>query len=161
MSKKIIQLFGLDPITRNAVAIKLKNELNAFYCIDRILPTASTESPYSRWLRTIGSVAFRNNVEIYIPSGYFPTKDSRHQFRDGQSRLYDEDINMDAEIDIFSVWIDTIDFNEMVVPQPPLNAPSDFKWEEPDETEYNLRIKKQDGDLDSITKKIIEVWNNR
>ena len=161
MSKKLIQLFGLDPDTRNAVAVKLKDELNAFYCIDRILPTASTESPYSRWLRTIGSVAFRNNVDIYIPSGYFPTKESRNQFSDGQTQLYDEPVGIVLDIDIFTVWIDTIDYNDVVVPQPPINAPSDFKWEEPDLSEYDLRITKNDGDVDSIVGKILEAWTNR
>lgn len=159
MSKKLIQLFGLDPDTRNAVAVKLKDELNAFYCIDRILPTASTESPYARWLRTVGSVAFRNGVKLYVASGYFPTKESRFQFKDGQVSLLDQKV--DYPVDIFTVWIDTIDVKDMVIPEGPPNSPSDFKWEEPDLSEYDLRITKDDGDVDSIIGKIIEAWTNR
>ena len=159
MTKQLIQLFGLDPETRNNVTIELKNKLDAFYCIDRILPTASTESPYARWLRTVGSVAFRNGIKLYIASGYFPTKESRFQFKDGQVDLLDSKV-VDP-VDIFSVWIDTIDLKDMVIPEPPMNAPSDFKWEEPDTTEYDLRITIDDGDTDSIVNKIIEVWKNR
>lgn len=159
MKKQLIQLFGLDPDTRNDVAIKIKDELNAFYCIDRILPTASTESPYARWLRTVGSVAFRNGIEIYVASGYFPTKEARFQFKDGQVDLLDNKV-IDP-VDIFTVWIDTIDPQDSVAPEPPLNAPSDFKWEEPDSTEYDLRITKEDGHINAIVKLILHAWNNR
>jgi len=161
MSKQIIQLFGLDPKTRNEIGLLLRDELDAFYCVDRILPTASTESPYARWLRTIGSVAFRNNVKIYVPSGYFPTKEARNQFADGQSRLFDEDAKIDVDIDVFTVWVDTIKVEDSVIPEPPMNAPSDFKWEEPDESEYDLRITIEDGDARSMFGKILEVWKNR
>lgn len=159
MQKQLIQLFGLDPDTRNNVAIKLKDKLNAFYCIDRILPTASTESPYARWLRTVGSVAFRNGVKLYIASGYFPSKESRFQFKDGQIDLLDSKV-IDP-VDIFTVWIDTIEIDDVVIPEPPMNAPSDFNWEEPDLSEYDLRITKNDGDVDSIINKILEVWTKR
>lgn len=159
MQKQLIQLFGLDPDIRNEVAIKLKDELGAFYCIDRILPTASTESPYARWLRTVGSVAFRNGVKLYIASGYFPTKEARFQFKDGQIDLLDSKV-IDP-VDIFTVWIDTIKIQDAIIPEPPMNAPSDFKWEEPDSSEYDLKITKDDGDVDSIVGTILVAWSNR
>jgi hypothetical protein len=139
-----VQFFGLDPEIRNKVAKDFSDKMGGFFCTDRELPTASTESPYARWLRTIGSVASRNNVDLYVPSGYFPTKEARAQFKDS---YYAEDT--------LTVWINTIDEQDAVTPIPPQGAPSDFKWEPPSEDEYDLMITKSMGSTDSMVSQVL------
>jgi len=139
-----VQFFGLDPEIRNKVAKDFSDKMGGFFCTDRELPTASTESPYARWLRTIGSVASRNNVDLYVPSGYFPTKEARAQFKDS---YYAEDT--------LTVWINTIDEQDAVTPIPPQGAPSDFKWEPPSEDEYDFMITKSMGSTDSMVSQVL------
>ena len=78
----IVQFFGLDSEYRNKIAKNFAKSHDAFFCTDRELPFASQESTYARWLRTIGSLLFKNNIKMFVASGFFPTKDSRIQFKD-------------------------------------------------------------------------------
>jgi hypothetical protein len=141
---RTVQFFGLDPEIRNKLAKDFSDKMGGYFCTDRELPTASTESPYARWLRTIGSVASKNNVDLYVPSGYFPTKEAREQFKDSPYAY-----------DTFTVWVNTIDEQDAVVPIPPQGAPSDFKWEAPSEDEYDLMITKSIGSIDSMLVQVV------
>jgi hypothetical protein len=140
-----VQFFGLDAETRNQVAKGFSDKMNGFFCTDRELPTASTESPYARWLRTIGTVASKNNVELFVPSGYFPTIEAREQFRD----------NPELFPNTMTVWVDTIDEADAVNPPLIPNAPSDFKWETPSEKEYHFIITKSMGSIDSMIAQVV------
>jgi hypothetical protein len=142
---RTVHFFGLDAETRNQVAKGFSDKMGGFFCTDRELPTASTESPFARWLRTIGTVASRNNVELYIPSGYFPTLEARAQFRD----------NPDQYANTMSVWVDTVDEADALPPTPVPNAPSDFKWEKPSEDEYHFVITKSMGSIDSMIAQVV------
>lgn len=129
----IVQFFGLDSEYRNKIAKNFAKLHNAFFCTDRELPFASQEATYARWLRSIGGLVFRNNLPMFVVSGYFPTKDARNQFKDDSA----DDKN------IFTIWIDTRNIDEVVIPDVHNgNAPTDFNWEIPDEHEYDLRIDK-------------------
>jgi hypothetical protein len=142
---RTVHFFGLDAETRNQVAKGFSDKMGGFFCTDRELPTASTESPFARWLRTIGTVASRNNVELYVPSGYFPTLEARVQFRD----------NPDQYANTMSVWVDTVDEADALPPTPVPNAPSDFKWEKPSEDEYHFVITKSLGSIDSMIAQVV------
>jgi hypothetical protein len=142
---RTVHFFGLDAETRNQVAKGFSDKMGGFFCTDRELPTASTESPFARWLRTIGTVASRNNVELYVPSGYFPTLEARAQFRD----------NPDQYANTMSVWVDTVDEADALPPTPVPNAPSDFKWEKPSEDEYHFVITKSMGSIDSMIAQVV------
>jgi hypothetical protein len=89
-------------------------------------------------------VASKNNIQLYVPSGYFPTKEARTQFKDS---YYAEKT--------FTVWVNTIDEKDAIIPTPPPNAPSDFKWEEPLEDEYDLMITKSIGSIDSMVAEVV------
>lgn len=142
---RTVQFFGLDAETRNQVAKGFSDKMGGFFCTDRELPTASTESPYARWLRTIGTVASRNKIELFVPSGYFPTIEAREQFRD----------NPELFPNTMTVWVDTVDEAEAVNPTPVPNAPSDFRWERPSEDEYHFKIVKSMGSIDSMIAQVV------
>jgi hypothetical protein len=142
---RTVHFFGLDAETRNQVAKGFSDKMGGFFCTDRELPTASTESPYARWLRTIGTVASRNKIELFVPSGYFPTIEAREQFRDYP----------DYFPNTLSVWVDTVDEADAVPPTPVPNAPSDFKWEAPLEHEYHFVITKSMGSIDSMIAQVV------
>ena len=131
----LIQFFGLDPQTRNAVAELVAKKSNAFYCTDRELPMASLEAQFARWLRTIAGVCFRNEIKNVVVSGYFPTAESRQQFM--EDNHFDEDT--------YTIWIDTIDPSKAIEPSGN-GGTTDFKWESPSESEYNLRIINMNND---------------
>lgn len=135
----IVQFFGLDQVTRTHIA-KAFASGSRFYCSDRELPMASLEAQYARWLRTIAGVADRNNIKEIVIDGYFPTKESRSEFKDGKVPSH-----------IFTVWIDTIDEKDAVYPESTHNTPdTDFRWEAPSEDEYHLRIDNSYKNLESL-----------
>ena len=123
---RTVHFFGLDAETRNQVAKGFSDKMGGFFCTDRELPTASTESPFARWLRTIGTVA-------------------REQFRD----------NPEQYANTMSVWVDTIDEADAVNPPAVPNAPSDFRWEKPSEDEYHFVITKSIGSIDSMIAQVV------
>lgn len=133
----IIQFFGMDVQKRNTVARKFAKDSNSFFCTDRELPMASLEAQFARWLRTIAGVVSRNGINDIVFSGYFPTKESRQQFKDG----------MDTS-KIVTVWIDTVDAESAPAPEGN-GATGDFVWESPEDSEYDLRISRQE-ELDTI-----------
>jgi hypothetical protein len=134
----IIQFFGMDVAQRNFAAKAFANESNSFYCTDRELPMASLEAQFARWLRTIAGVANRNGIDDIVFSGYFPSKESRQQFKDG----------MDTS-NILTVWVDTIDASTAPVPEGN-GGTGDFMWEDPEDSEYDIRIKTTE-ELDSLS----------
>ena len=124
----IIQFFGMDVEKRNVVSKAFANESKSFYCTDRELPMASLEAQFARWLRTICGVVNRNGISDIVLSGYFPSKESRQQFKDG----------MDTS-KILTVWIDTIDSSTAPIPEGH-GGTTDFSWEDPEESEYDIRV---------------------
>jgi hypothetical protein len=144
----IVQFFGLDSEYRNKIAKNFAKLHDAFFCTDRELPFASQESTYARWLRTIGSLLFKNNIKMFVASGFFPTKDSRIQFKDAN-----EDNN------IFTIWVDTMDIEDFIEPVVHHDAPTDFKWEQPTKDEYDLKIDDINKDVSNAISKILFAWD--
>lgn len=140
----IIQFFGMDVASRNLSSKAFADESKSFYCTDRELPMASLEAQFARWLRTISGVVNRNGISDIVLSGYFPSKESRQQFKDG----------MDAS-KIITVWIDTIDPTTAPIPQGN-GGTTDFVWENPEESEYDIRVKTTE-DLASLSTTIKEI----
>jgi hypothetical protein len=140
----IVQFFGMDVANRNLASKAFANESKSFYCTDRELPMASLEAQFARWLRTISGVAHRNGMPDIVLSGYFPSKESRQQFKEG----------MDIS-NIITVWIDTIDPTTAPIPQGN-GGTTDFVWENPDESEYDIRVKTTE-DLASLSTTIKEI----
>mgnify|MGYP000671923965 CR=1 FL=1 len=85
----IIQFFGMDVASRNLASKAFANESKSFYCTDRELPMASLEAQFARWLRTICGVAHKNGMPNIVLSGYFPSKESRQQFKEGMEKTID------------------------------------------------------------------------
>lgn len=143
ITNMIIQFFGMDVQKRNLVAKKFANESDSFFCTDRELPMASLEAQFARWLRTISGVVSRNGINNIVLSGYFPSKESRQQFKDG----------MDTS-QIITVWIDTIDAANAPIPEGN-GGTGDFLWESPEESEYDIRVttKEELDTIDSIIKR--------
>lgn len=124
----VVQFFGLDAINRNNIAKAFADETNSVFCTDRELPMASLEAQFARWLRTIAGVFQRNKINDIVLSGYFPSIEARQQFKD---------MNMLGPI--ITVWVDTINPEDAIEPEGP-KATTDFKWESPEESEYDFKI---------------------
>jgi hypothetical protein len=124
----VVQFFGLDVVNRNKMSKQFAGETNSFYCTDRELPMASLEAQFARWLRTIAGVFQRNGVKDIVMSGYFPTEEAREQFKNG---------NLIGNV--ITVWVDTIDPSDAKEPEGP-QATTDFRWESPNESEYDYKI---------------------
>ena len=137
----IVQFFGIDVIKRNKVAKNFAEKTKSVFCTDRELPMASLEAQFARWLRTIAGIFQRNELHNIVLSGYFPSKESRQQFKEG----------IDTS-KVITVWIDTIDLSELDIPTIK-NATTDFVWEIPEESEYDIRIT-EDIEYDKLSELI-------
>ena len=140
----IFQFFGLDVENRNKISKQFSKEVNAFYCTDRELPMASLEAQFARWLRSIAGVVERNDISNIVLSGFFPTEESRQQFKDGM-----------IVSNITTVWVDTLNPEKAQEPTGH-GATTDFRWESPTDSEYDLRI----NDEESL-KSVIEILKEK
>jgi len=124
----IVQFFGIDVVKRNRIAKDFAEKTESVFCTDRELPMASLEAQFARWLRSIAGIFQRNELNNIVLSGYFPSKESRQQFKEG----------IDTS-KVITVWIDTMDVSELDIPTIK-NVSTDFSWELPEEYEYDIHI---------------------
>lgn len=156
----IIQLFGMDVTTREAVGKILASKLDAWYLDSRDLPMGHTQPQQARWLRVIAKAFDRNYHAHIITSGYFATVEAREQYR----------IEAGREVPDFSVFIDTIPHDQFhTIPgylerkvQLVDNHSSDAiqelsYWEETDENDYDIRITENTG-VNNIANKIYDAF---
>jgi hypothetical protein len=140
----IVQFLGIDVENRNKIAKQFASDTSSFYCTDRELPMASLEAQFARWLRTIAGIVERNNIKNTVLSGFFPTKESRQQFKEGMNLS-----------NIITVWVDTI-LPENAKEPTGHHATTDYRWEMPNETEYDLRITNNEDSLNTVLKTLKE-----
>lgn len=139
----IIQMFGMDAKSREALGRAVAKSLDAWYLDSRDLPMGHTQPQQARWLRVVAKAFDRNHHGHIITSGYFATKEAREQYR----------IEAGRQVPDFSVFVDTVPEDQMhtipgylerkvqVVDDHNFNEFQELNdWEPADESEYDMRI---------------------
>jgi len=128
----IVQFFGMDEKTRTDVSIAYAERTNSWHVLDTDLPMAELQAQYARWLRTISIFFTKDYNSSIVVSGYFPTKESRDQFRDISGYMH---LSNTVKFPDISVWVDTTDKKEFVD-----KFGKTILWEDPTENEYDFKI---------------------
>jgi hypothetical protein len=150
----IIQMFGMDAATREAIGKAVAKEIDAWYLASTDLPMGHTQPQQARWLRVVSKIFDRNYHGDIITSGYFATAESREQYKVEEGRVMPD----------LAVYVDTIpheDFDkipgyiERKIHLVDTHDGEEFQelnyWEEPEPKEYDIHIVKTgDPDKDSV-----------
>lgn len=141
-NKMIIQMFGMDAKTRDAVGKEVAKRIDGWYLASTDLPMGHTQPQQARWLRVVSKIFDRNYHGDIITSGYFATAEAREQYKIEPGRIMPD----------LAIYVDTIaheDFDK--IPgyierkiQLVDNHDSEFQelnyWEEPEPSEYEIHI---------------------
>lgn len=142
-NKMIIQMFGMDAHARKVIGSTLARELDAWYLASTDLPMGHTQPQQARWLRVVAKVFDRNYHGDIITSGYFATAEAREQYK----------IEPGRSVPDLAIYVDTVpheDFDkipgyiERKVHLVDNHSGEEFQelnyWEEPDPSEYDIRV---------------------
>lgn len=129
---RIVQFFGMDEKARTDISIAYAERTNSWHVLDTDLPMAELQAQYARWLRTISIFFTKDYNSSIVVSGYFPTKESRDQFRDVSGYMH---LSGNTKFPDISVWVDTTDKKEFID-----KFGKTISWESPTEEEYDFKI---------------------